>query len=98
MHYLQRFRFLNRVSNTHQDNPPPDFNGGIIADPMGLGKTLTMLALVATDLEPVSSLITQNDFFDDPDRSLPTTPATLVIMPQPRKSWPLRSWANTESR
>ncbi|CAN9407321.1 unnamed protein product [Alternaria alternata] len=75
--------FINRVSNTHQDSPPPDFYGGIIADPMGLGKTLTMLALAATDLDPASSLVTHNDFLNDPEDSLPTTPATLVIMPQP---------------
>lgn len=52
---------------------------------MGLGKTLTMLALAATDLDPASSLVTQNDFLNDPEDSLPTTTATLVIMPQPRK-------------
>jgi hypothetical protein len=52
---------------------------------MGLGKTLTMIALTATDLEPSSSLITQNDFLHDSERPLPTTSATLVIMPQPRK-------------
>ncbi|KAI1669943.1 SNF2 family N-terminal domain containing protein [Pyrenophora tritici-repentis] len=76
-------KFINRVSNSHQDNPPPDFHGGIIADPMGLGKTLTMLALAATDLEPVSSSITQNDFLIESEHLLPITSATLVIMPQP---------------
>ena len=28
---------------------PPDVGGGILADPMGLGKSLTILSLIATD-------------------------------------------------
>ncbi|KPM37325.1 hypothetical protein AK830_g9236 [Neonectria ditissima] len=42
--------FINRVSDVHQEEPPEEFYGGIIADPMGLGKTLTMIALVASDI------------------------------------------------
>ncbi len=39
--------FINRISDASQRDEPPQFRGGIIADPMGLGKTLTMIALVA---------------------------------------------------
>jgi SNF2 family DNA or RNA helicase len=35
------------ISGDHQLEEPKQFFGGIIADPMGLGKTLTMIALVA---------------------------------------------------
>jgi SNF2 family DNA or RNA helicase len=42
--------FINRISNAYQIEEPPQFYGGIIADPMGLGKTLSMIALIATDL------------------------------------------------
>ncbi|KAK4441885.1 SNF2 family N-terminal domain-containing protein [Podospora aff. communis PSN243] len=41
--------FINKVSQFHQLEEPPEFCGGIVADPMGLGKTLTMIALAATD-------------------------------------------------
>ena len=51
---------------------------------MGLGKTLTMIALAATDLEPGRSLITEDDLWDDPEDSKPSISATLVIVPQPR--------------
>lgn len=33
----------------HQYTEPQEFFGGIIADPMGFGKTLTMIALIASD-------------------------------------------------
>jgi hypothetical protein len=54
---------------------------------MGLGKTLTMIALAATDLEPGHSLIREGDLWDDPDDPedpKPSISATLVIVPQPR--------------
>ena len=71
--------FINRINNIHQDEPPPQFNGGIIADPMGLGKTLTMIALVASDFS--------NPLNDDAWRSTederPYANCTLIIVPQP---------------
>ncbi|KAK4031172.1 putative SWI SNF-related matrix-associated actin-dependent regulator of chromatin subfamily A member 3-like 3 [Parachaetomium inaequale] len=41
--------FVNTVSQTCQEDEPSAFCGGIVADPMGLGKTLTMIALVAVE-------------------------------------------------
>ncbi|KAJ4322697.1 hypothetical protein N0V84_004722 [Fusarium piperis] len=69
--------FLNRVSNAYQSEEPPQCYGGIIADPMGLGKTLTMIALAATDLER-----TENDMDTSEDGHLNVT-ATLIIVPPP---------------
>ncbi|KAK4243690.1 P-loop containing nucleoside triphosphate hydrolase protein [Corynascus novoguineensis] len=57
--------FLNRVSGAHQNEEPPPFYGGIIADPMGLGKTLTMISLVATDLDRNSTENTTLDIDED---------------------------------
>ncbi|KDN69905.1 putative WD domain-containing protein [Colletotrichum sublineola] len=42
-------RFINRISGARQAHEPPAFYGGIIADPMGFGKTLAMITLVASD-------------------------------------------------
>ncbi|TLS30089.1 hypothetical protein PpBr36_02652 [Pyricularia pennisetigena] len=47
---LTNRRFHNRVSGHRQVEEPPQFFGGVIADPMGFGKTLTMIALVASGL------------------------------------------------
>ena len=66
--------FINRVSNTSQLDEPPEFRGGIIADPMGLGKTLTMISLVATDLDAED----RDEEADDPSNG-----TTLVVVPPP---------------
>ena len=41
---------INRVSGAQQPEEPSQFYGGIVADPMGLGKTLSMIALIASDI------------------------------------------------
>lgn len=69
--------FLNRVSGSCQTEEPTSFHGGIVADPMGFGKTLTMIALVAAELGDSSE-----SMFTDEDR-LPAA-ATLVVVPPPR--------------
>lgn len=52
---------------------------------MGLGKTLTMIALVAADLEnPQASVAQSWDDFEDGRRRVG---ATLIIVPQPRESF-----------
>ncbi|RMJ17029.1 hypothetical protein CDV36_003298 [Fusarium kuroshium] len=69
--------FLNRISNASQPEEPPQCYGGIIADPMGLGKTLTMIALAATDLNRNN---TDMDTSEDFQLSVSTT---LVVVPPP---------------
>ncbi|KAJ4252936.1 hypothetical protein NW762_010842 [Fusarium torreyae] len=69
--------FLNRVSNASQSEEPPQCYGGIVADPMGLGKTLTMIALAATDLESNGSQM------DADEESHLDVPTTLIVVPPP---------------
>jgi SNF2 family DNA or RNA helicase len=68
--------FVNMVSGAHQCEEPPQFFGGIIADLMGLGKTLTMIALVATDLQQEFAL-------KESAGDIESNKATLVIVPPP---------------
>ncbi|KAK9414057.1 putative Helicase ATP-binding domain-containing protein [Seiridium unicorne] len=72
--------YVNTVTNVYQNNTPQQTLGGIIADPMGLGKTLTMIALIAADLERGSE-----EDLDEDDEILATRniSATLVIVPPP---------------
>ncbi|KAI9708050.1 MAG: alpha-1,6-mannosyltransferase [Bogoriella megaspora] len=58
--------YLNTVSKETQVGRPPSFQGGILADYMGLGKSLSMISLIASDStlhqnQPLSaSLVPQN--------------------------------------
>ncbi|RFU25005.1 hypothetical protein B7463_g11336, partial [Scytalidium lignicola] len=72
--------FVNRISNAYQADEPPQFYGGIIADPMGLGKTLTMIALAATDLDSDEDARIHMGT-DEDDRH--DVSATLIIIPPP---------------
>ncbi|KAG5989524.1 hypothetical protein E4U52_005488 [Claviceps spartinae] len=42
--------YLNVITGDEQRAPPPETRGGILADMMGLGKTLSILSLVASTL------------------------------------------------
>ncbi|KAI0400766.1 SNF2 family N-terminal domain-containing protein [Xylaria palmicola] len=73
--------FVNLISGSHQSGEPPEFSGGIIADPMGLGKTLTMIALIATDLQRDN--LVNNETADDEISEANTSNATLIVVPPP---------------
>ncbi|KAI1353446.1 SNF2 family N-terminal domain-containing protein [Xylaria sp. FL0043] len=71
-----RGHFVNLISGSHQSKEPPQFLGGIIADPMGLGKTLTVIALVATDLQ--GDHFVEHEVSEDESNN-----ATLIVVPPP---------------
>jgi hypothetical protein len=58
--------------------------GGIIADPMGLGKTLAILSLVASD----AVWYPTETRFEEKQSTKPSVSATLVIVPPPRIATP----------
>jgi hypothetical protein len=72
--------YINHISETDQPEPPPQFCGGIVADPMGLGKTLTMISLIAHDL---STNQATGGRWDESLHDKPHVAATLIIVPQP---------------
>ncbi|OCL01572.1 hypothetical protein AOQ84DRAFT_401724 [Glonium stellatum] len=74
--------FVNQVTETCQNEPPPQFCGGILADPMGLGKTLTIISLIASDAVSTSSEQCWLDAASSQRRFLHRKP-TLVIVPPP---------------
>jgi hypothetical protein len=69
-------RYRNNVTGEHQLQPPPPFRGGIMADQMGLGKTLQMIALVASDLEKHSAS-------SDLSEQSSELASTLIVVPLP---------------
>jgi hypothetical protein len=76
--------FINRISSTRQKEEPPQFYGGIVADPMGLGKTLTMIALAASDLNDGTH--SSRCSIELESRGKHCIAATLIIIPPPRES------------
>ncbi|KAI1748343.1 SNF2 family N-terminal domain-containing protein [Xylaria castorea] len=71
----QGHSFVNLISGSHQSKEPLQFFGGIIADPMGLGKTLTMIALVAADPQ-------ETNFMDEISEDKASN-TTLIVVPPP---------------
>ncbi|PQE05648.1 hypothetical protein CJF30_00007811 [Rutstroemia sp. NJR-2017a BBW] len=67
--------YTNNIGGYSTDEPLPDFRGGLLADDIGLGKTLSMICLIAANQThlPASSLLKS---------ILPTVmKTTLLIMP-----------------
>jgi hypothetical protein len=60
--------YVNAITNQKSCEPGPMWKGGLLADEMGLGKTLSMIALVASDLQTNPNL----------SHGLPST---LIIVP-----------------
>lgn len=75
--------YVNAVSEIGSTEPPPQLHGGIIADPMGLGKTLTMIALVATDL--LAGQLNGPALQEDAGERKEPVPTTLIIVPPARE-------------
>ncbi|KAF7522527.1 hypothetical protein G7054_g12116 [Neopestalotiopsis clavispora] len=73
-------QYLNTVSEASQIEEPSEFAGGIVADPMGLGKTLTMISLVATDIERSCSF---QESYSAITEEKAQVAATLIIVPPP---------------
>lgn len=44
-------RYVNTITGEYQLDPPTAFRGGILGDTMGLGKSLTIISLIANDKE-----------------------------------------------
>jgi SWI/SNF-related matrix-associated actin-dependent regulator of chromatin subfamily A3 len=72
---------MNTVTGETQPAPPPPFRGGILADHMGLGKTLAMIALIASDLESPAKATSCCDITVDHDSAYQPIRCTLIVLP-----------------
>jgi len=48
------FSFTNTITGKKQTQQPPSFSGGLLGDQMGLGKTLSIIALIVTNTAKLS--------------------------------------------
>ncbi|KAL8642194.1 MAG: hypothetical protein Q9228_001097 [Teloschistes exilis] len=66
--------YSNYITGQTQMRPPEQFRGGLLIDAPGLGKSLSILALIAADLEG----------WNDPDRRPNARRQTLLVVPKSR--------------
>ncbi|KAF1849354.1 uncharacterized protein K460DRAFT_305410 [Cucurbitaria berberidis CBS 394.84] len=70
--------YRNNITGTWQQCRPTQFKGGILADAMGLGKSCSMIALMANDWQGDSSHPTA---LEEGIRGIVEVSATLLIVP-----------------
>lgn len=70
-------RYRNTITGLAQIEKPPEFAGGILADHMGLGKTLSMLALIAAN--PANHMAKPDRAFD-PSKCFKAK-STVIVVP-----------------
>ena len=73
--------YRNNITGAWQQCRPPQFKGGILADSMGLGKSCSMIALMANDWRDNSS---QSTVDDEIAMGTVEVSATLLIVPPTR--------------
>jgi hypothetical protein len=73
-------RYINNVTGDAQQSPPPNFYGGLPADQTGLGKSLSVISLIASNPHR-----RQSEYAIKLPDSLKQAKGTLLIVPLPRK-------------
>jgi SWI/SNF-related matrix-associated actin-dependent regulator of chromatin subfamily A3 len=73
-------RYTNMVTEMAQKTQPPDSRGGLLADQMGLGKSLTMISLIALNTCKVNEPILFTS-----SGTLRRLKSTLVVVPYSRE-------------
>ncbi|PQE05627.1 hypothetical protein CJF30_00007805 [Rutstroemia sp. NJR-2017a BBW] len=69
----KQYRYINNITGKKQQTEPPNFRAGLLADQMGLGKSLSMIALIA------ANQYSKTEGYQGTE--LPTIKATLIVVP-----------------
>lgn len=72
--------FLHEITKT-RIAIQPETGGGILADEMGMGKTLSVLALAMNTKDEAKTWMQKPDMDVSPENYKTRTPATLVLVP-----------------
>jgi SWI/SNF-related matrix-associated actin-dependent regulator of chromatin subfamily A3 len=78
--YTKFDRYINTITELSQKTVPKDCKGGLLADQMGLGKSLTMIALIALNVYETTGqgIFTSQGY-------LRRVKSTLVVVPFSRE-------------
>jgi len=75
-------RYMHRITQTRSRTQPPEKGGGILADEMGMGKTLSILALILESLEAGRSWADAKLSEEQSSSTVRTyTHSTLILVP-----------------
>jgi hypothetical protein len=72
-------RYLNTITGESCDAEPPEFRGGLLADSMGLGKSLSTISLIAANPAGVGEVSTMS-------LDIAAVKTTLLVVPSTCKS------------
>ena len=76
-----RILFHNVISGTKQTRPPDQFRGGLLIDAPGLGKSLSIIALLASGFQSLSQSQGQSSLTEK------TSSTTLLVVPKTCQSF-----------
>ena len=80
-----RYRHRITKAKAKQDIQPDERGGGILADEMGMGKSLSILALIAKTLDDGKEWAQQQNDSAEGKAALKHSRSTLVVVPSARK-------------
>lgn len=84
---LNHLRYIHRISKTIATERPPEKGGGILADEMGMGKTLTMISVIVQSLSQASSYVTEMQSSEHHSgKAQIYSHSTLIVVPSACKS------------
>lgn len=81
MDLISILRYQHRITGISTEHRPLEEGGGILADDMGMGKTLTTLALIEATSAEAASWASQPKAGINYRRDFLRTKATLVVVP-----------------
>ena len=80
-------RYRHEVTKARHRTLAPETGGGILADEMGMGKSLSTLALITKTLDDAADWVEEKKADPEPHSGLKPCKATLVVVPSASKSF-----------
>lgn len=79
-------RYLHAVTKARNRSIPSETGGGILADEMGMGKSLSTLALITKTLEEANTWVMEKKANLESNTRQQACRATLIIVPSASRS------------